>query len=153
MITEEYINVKSTEKKPKASSPEAVTMPLLMEAIKKIAASEEMHKIRFDCSEEGALCTPLVALSQFLNLFLEDKYLCRYDAVILGDSKESFNISIIGKTVDYGEIVKMARHVGFSTEKTEYGIYLEMPKVAYVWSNLYAETRNKLLTLLGFTDF
>ena len=152
MITQDDINVKFTEEKPKADSLVPVAIPLLTEAIKRLAPNDQLHKIRFDCSDEGAVYTPIVALAQFLNFFLENTQLSSYESIILGSSSELFNISIIGNDLDYEKTVKIAHRAGFSIKKTTSGIYLEIPKVLSDWSNLYAETRNILLTLLGLAD-
>ena len=124
----------------------------LSDVIERLTPPEYKSKITVARQDDCAVYSPPLPLSKLLRHLTKEDNLSRYEEIIISTTPEALSITVI-KEEDFEEdLIKYAHHAGFSIFKSEGKLCMQIPGLIYDWSNLYAETRNILLTLLELTD-
>ena len=124
----------------------------LRDVIERLTPPKYKSKITVARQDDCAVYVPPLPLSKLLRHLTKEDNLSGYEEIIISSTPEALSITVIKKEDFEEDLIKYAHHAGFSIFKSEEKLRMQIPCLAYDWSNLYAETRNILLTLLELTD-
>ena len=153
MITKDSINDEIDKRLSEDEDSIPIPIAQLKEVIERLAQPSYKSKITSACQDDGAIYAPMIPLSKLIILLMGEDNLSKCEEIILSSTVDALCITVIQNEAFEEDLIKYARHAGFSIYRNEKELRLQISKFSDNWTNLYAENRNKLLSLFGLTVF